>query len=292
MIGLGVGIDYSLFIVTRARSARHDGMSVSGAIAHAAATSGAAVAFAGGTVDRAARARRLGACRFITVLGQAAAVVVVVVSVLAATTLLPALLGLCGDRIERLRIGRDRRHLSGQEAFARFVLARPQRVLAEVGRAARPPAGPLRRHLRAGAARHDGAADQARARAHRPVQRAPAPRRPCGLRPADGGLRPGRERGLLFVTADLGGDKDGPGRPPARGAPRRPRREWRRGGVRPAGLPDGTAALINVVSAGSPTSDVAWAILVGEARDEVIPAGGVDAHGRARRRSSCSTWRT
>ena len=40
---------------------------------------------------------------------------------------------------------------------------------------------------------------------------------------------------------------------------------------------DGTAALINVVPAGSPTSDVTRD-LVGEARDEVIPAGGVDAH--------------
>ena len=50
MIGLGVGIDYSLFIVTRARSARHEGMSVHDAIGHAAATSGSAVAFAGITV--------------------------------------------------------------------------------------------------------------------------------------------------------------------------------------------------------------------------------------------------
>ena len=50
MIGLGVGIDYSLFIVTRARSARHEGMSAVDAIGHAAATSGSAVAFAGITV--------------------------------------------------------------------------------------------------------------------------------------------------------------------------------------------------------------------------------------------------
>ena len=85
-------------------------MSVSGAIAHAAATSGAAVAFAGGTVVIALLALAVSGVSLITVLGQAAAVVVVVVSVLAATTLLPALLGLCGDRIERrLRIGRDRR---------------------------------------------------------------------------------------------------------------------------------------------------------------------------------------
>ena len=50
MIGLGVGIDYALFIVTRARSARYEGRSVHDAIGHAAATSGSAVAFAGGTV--------------------------------------------------------------------------------------------------------------------------------------------------------------------------------------------------------------------------------------------------
>ena len=48
----------------------------------------------------------------ITVLGQASAIVVVV-AVLASMTLLPALLGLCGDRIERLRVGRDRRPTLG-----------------------------------------------------------------------------------------------------------------------------------------------------------------------------------
>jgi putative drug exporter of the RND superfamily len=94
MIGLGVGIDYSLFIVTRARSARHDGKSVHEAIGHAAATSGSAVAFAGVTVVIALLALAVSGLSFITVLGQACAIAVVV-AVLASMTLLPALLGLC-----------------------------------------------------------------------------------------------------------------------------------------------------------------------------------------------------
>src|SRR3712207_3772095 len=107
MIGLGVGIDYSLFIVTRARSARHEGMSTRDAIGHAAATSGSAVAFAGVTVVIALLSLAVSGVSLITVLGQAAAIAVVI-SVLASMTLLPALLGLCGDRIEKLRIGRDK----------------------------------------------------------------------------------------------------------------------------------------------------------------------------------------
>src|ERR671924_282730 len=116
MIGLGVGIDYSLFIVTRARSARHDGMSMHDAIGHAAATSGSAVAFAGSTVVIALLALAVSGVSLITVLGQAAAIVVVV-AVLASMTLLPALLGLCGDGIERLRIGRDKRPTLGHSTY-------------------------------------------------------------------------------------------------------------------------------------------------------------------------------
>src|SRR6185312_12270144 len=113
---LGVGIDYSRFIVTRARSARHDGMSVPDAIGHAASTSGAAVAFAGGTVVVALLSLAVSGVSLITMLGQAAAMVVVV-AVLASMTLLPALLGLCGDGIERLRVGRDRRPTLGHSRF-------------------------------------------------------------------------------------------------------------------------------------------------------------------------------
>src|SRR5262249_22188596 len=128
MIGLGVGIDYSLFIVTRARSARHDGMSTHDAIGHAAATSGSAVAFAGATVVIALLSLAVSGLSLVTVLGQAAAIVVVV-AVLASMTLLPALLGLCGDGIERLRVGRDRRptldHSRVWERWAGLLARRP-----------------------------------------------------------------------------------------------------------------------------------------------------------------------
>ncbi len=113
MIGLGVGIDYSLFIVTRARSARHDGMSMTRGDRprgrqHRAARSRSP----GVTVVIALLSLAVSGVSLITVLGQAAAIVVVV-AVLASMTLLPALLGLCGDRIERLRIGRDKRPTLG-----------------------------------------------------------------------------------------------------------------------------------------------------------------------------------
>jgi RND superfamily putative drug exporter len=78
MIGLGVGIDYSLFIVTRARAARARGMSVHDAIGHAAATSGSAVAFAGGTVVIALLSLAVSGVSLITVLGQASAIAVVI----------------------------------------------------------------------------------------------------------------------------------------------------------------------------------------------------------------------
>src|SRR5688500_3614043 len=91
-------------------------MSVHEAIGYAAADSGSAVAFAGGTVVIPLLARAVSGVSLITVLGQASAVIVVV-AVLASMTLLPALLGLCGDRIERLRVGRDRRPTLGHSSF-------------------------------------------------------------------------------------------------------------------------------------------------------------------------------
>ena len=195
MIGLGVGIDYSLFIVTRARSARHEGMSTQDAIGHAAATSGSAVAFAGATVVIALLSLAVSGVSLITVLGQAAAIVVVV-AVLASMTLLPALLGLCGDRIERLRIGRDRRPTLGHSA-----------LVAALGRAARPPPAACSRSCRSCCCCSRAPGDEAGARHHRPVQRAAVHDVAPGLRPASAtGFGPG-SNGPLLVTADLGSDK-------------------------------------------------------------------------------------
>jgi putative drug exporter of the RND superfamily len=103
MIGLGVGIDYALFIVTRHFRGIKDGLSIDESIARAAATSGGAVFFAGGTVTIALVSLAVAGIPLITTLGLMAAIAVVV-AVLAALTLLPATLALTGPRINSLRV--------------------------------------------------------------------------------------------------------------------------------------------------------------------------------------------
>jgi len=266
MIGLGVGIDYSLFIVTRARSARSDGMSTTDAIGHAAATSGSAVAFAGGTVVIALLALAVSGVSLITVLGQAAAIVVVV-AVLASMTLLPALLGLCGDGIERLRIGRDRRPTLGHSAFwqrwGERLARRPGLfAVASVALLLALTAPVMNLQL--------GITDSANA------PKAATSRQAYDLMTAAYG--PG-SNGALLVTADLGADK-------ATGAddPRLVKLHddlAKAGGVQSVSAPkvskDGTAALISVVPEGAPASD-ATKDLGNRTRDETIPASGVKAY--------------
>ena len=92
MIGLGVGIDYALFIVTRHLEQRRDGMETRESIARASATSGGAVVFAGCTVMVALLSLAVVGIPLVTTLGYTSALVVAV-AVLAAITLLPALLG-------------------------------------------------------------------------------------------------------------------------------------------------------------------------------------------------------
>ncbi|MCW2872496.1 MMPL family transporter [Actinacidiphila oryziradicis] len=97
LIGLGVGIDYALFIVTRHRRGLRDGLSPAEAAERALDTSGRAVLFAGGTVCIALLAMFTLNLSFMN--GVAiATTVVVVLSVIAATTLLPAMLGFIGRR--------------------------------------------------------------------------------------------------------------------------------------------------------------------------------------------------
>jgi RND superfamily putative drug exporter len=98
MIGIGVAVDYSLFILARYREERRDGRDCDTARAEALATSGLAVAFSGLAVivslaglwmvdNQALRSMALGA------------MTVVAVSILTATTLLPALIAMLGDRV-------------------------------------------------------------------------------------------------------------------------------------------------------------------------------------------------
>jgi RND superfamily putative drug exporter len=105
MIGLGVGIDYALFIVTRHRQQLHDGMSVEDSAGTAVATAGQAVLFAGTTVVIAILGLFLAGLPAVSGLGAAVALVVTV-SMVAAITLLPGLLGLAGTKIDKLSIHR------------------------------------------------------------------------------------------------------------------------------------------------------------------------------------------
>jgi putative drug exporter of the RND superfamily len=103
MMGLGVGIDYALFIVTRHRGFLAQGHPVEEAAARSVATAGGAVVFAGSTVVIALLAMGVAQIPIVSALGASAATVVVI-AVLVAVTLLPALLSIVGQRIESLRV--------------------------------------------------------------------------------------------------------------------------------------------------------------------------------------------
>ena len=131
MIGLGVGIDYALFIVTRHKLQLRDGMEMRESIARATATAGGAVLFAGTTVVIALASLLFAGIPLVTKLGYCAAVAVVV-SVIGATTLLPALLGALGPRINSLRVKLGRTHPDdhrphGWARWARFIGRHPCR---------------------------------------------------------------------------------------------------------------------------------------------------------------------
>jgi RND superfamily putative drug exporter len=104
MIGLGVGIDYTLFIVTRFRQFLHDGLTPHEAAAAAGATAGRAVIFAGVTVAISITGLGLIGIDFITKLGIGSALGVLT-AVLLANSMLPAVLALLGHKIDRWRLG-------------------------------------------------------------------------------------------------------------------------------------------------------------------------------------------
>jgi RND superfamily putative drug exporter len=102
MIGLGVGIDYALFIVTRYQEHLRTGESVADSLAASLDTAGRAVLFAGVTVVVSLLGMLLMGITFVTGLAIAAATTVLLTMV-ASVTLLPALVGLAGQRIQITR---------------------------------------------------------------------------------------------------------------------------------------------------------------------------------------------
>ena len=103
MLGLGAGIDYALFVVTRHRTQMSAGMDAETSIGRAMATSGHAVVFAGGTVVFAICGLWFAGIAFIGIIGLATALAVAL-TVIAALTLLPAVLGFLGAGIDRYRL--------------------------------------------------------------------------------------------------------------------------------------------------------------------------------------------
>lgn len=125
MLGLAVGIDYALFIVTRHRKQLIAGMEVRESIARANGTAGSAVVFAGLTVIIALAALSVVGIPFLTVMGVAASATVLI-AVLIAVTLLPALLAFAGPKV----LGRKQRELMGlgRHAVERQQHADPDRA--------------------------------------------------------------------------------------------------------------------------------------------------------------------
>jgi len=135
MIGLGVGVDYALFILTRFRDNLDEGLEPREATINAVNTAGRAVLFAGVTVIIALMGMFLLGLPFLYGVALAAALAVLF-TMIAALTLLPALLALVGRRVDRLRIpGLGKRAASTDESgrwyrWSREIQKRP--VLAAV----------------------------------------------------------------------------------------------------------------------------------------------------------------
>jgi RND superfamily putative drug exporter len=103
MMGLAVGIDYSLFIVSRYREERGRGLEKMEAIRASGATASRAVFFSGLTVVLALTGMLIVPSTIFKSLA-AGAIIVVIVSVLVTMTLLPAIIALLGDRVNSLRV--------------------------------------------------------------------------------------------------------------------------------------------------------------------------------------------
>jgi RND superfamily putative drug exporter len=137
MLGLAVGIDYALFIVSRHREQLGKGLAVEESIARATGTAGSAVVFAGLTVMIALVGLGVAGIPFLTTMGVAAAVTVGI-TVLVSLTLLPALLGFAGERL-RPKPSRKARRAAARAVEAAVAAGEEPEVTRRLGAATAPP---------------------------------------------------------------------------------------------------------------------------------------------------------
>jgi RND superfamily putative drug exporter len=267
MIGLGVGIDYALLVVTRHREGMAGGLAPADSVLRAMATAGRAVMVAGITVIVAILSLYLIGVPFVSALALASAVTVAM-TLLAAVTLLPALLGLFGHRLDRWRVrrigavpggGRDRgwrRWAAGVQRWRWLALPLAATVLVVLAL----PLASLRLGTADGGSQPAGSTQQ---QAYELVAR-------------DFGAG---WTGPLLVTVEQPGGAD----PARQGAGALRETLLATDGVAavapPRVDPSSGTAVLTVVPAGSPDSD-ATEQLVHDLRDDVLPqaAPGAETH--------------
>jgi RND superfamily putative drug exporter len=186
MIGLGVGIDYALFIVTRYRQELGEGLTPRGAVSRAMSTAGRAVLFAGITVIISLCGLFIVGQEYLD--GLAVGAILAVLAVMAAAlTLLPAMLGYAGRAIDRLHLpGLMRSNTPPKTTPPETVGTKPEEtrgvlVAVEPHRAAPPARMRLGRPARPRAAGRPAVLDAPGI--HRPGQRPHQPHHPSGIRP-------------------------------------------------------------------------------------------------------------
>ena len=259
MIGLGVGIDYSLFIVTRFRQYLHEGLSPRDAAAEAGASAGRAVLFAGLTVAISVSGLAFFGLDFVTKLGIGSALGVLT-TVLIANSLLIAVLAKLGHKVDRLKVPFLRPIDDSEDAREKTLIARWGRFVT----AARQ--GPCSSSCCSCSWSRAGDVGIRSARCVRPGHAADRADRAPSLRPACRGFRsrvqrpdPDRRRRQRRRAGAAAG---------LRGRPRP-------AGVASAGEPqfnDAKTVAIVFVTPDSAPQDEATATLVHRLRDDVVPA--------------------